>query len=445
MKEEHTKIFFYKYILLGFIVFSFSLLFFSPEHQFRNINFYWQLFSIAIFIIFLFLGNYFSAQGFFIFGLFYQLCVSLIFQHHLIENLYLLDNNGDPWVYIRFVSIAFRTFNFSDFFNVLIKEVPEFSDWGYPIFLYPFFKYTDTIEDALFYATIAKSVIYSFGALKLYKLSSMFLSEQNSKLVYLLWILNPVSIFFNVVNIKENLFVTICIYAIFYFCLYLKTKDFKDFLLFTLFLIITSFFRIYVTIFIFFAFLMSTIAKRFCDKYILIIWGGVFVFSFIGINIISRMIPAAAYYFRQSLGGSKGISMPVLFVTAFISPIPSFSQNRFPDNYMVCGYSVFSILLSIFAIYELIIIIKEKKVKLYPLVNLVMFNKYLVIMTAKSNEYRYQYPLLFCYFILMLLGFNDLLERGISISKYHKISFEFVASGWCIISLLLTVVYNRGV
>lgn len=211
--------------------------------------------------------------------------------------------------------------------------------------------------------------------------------------------------------------------------------------MFIFFTSLTLFFRVFITLFIIFTFIIIILARKITFKYFFIMWFLIFFVAFFVLQYISNLIPGLTWYLRQSLGGEKNISMIVLFIIAFISPIPSLSQNRFPDNYLVCSYSVFSIVLSFFAVYAVVLIFHNKKKTFYPLVTLVLFNKILVILTAKSNEYRYQYPLLFCYIILMIMGYNHYVQHGLTVFK-KKIKGSFLSLTVLGFSLLLTFMYN---
>lgn len=440
--KDKMYIIFQNFLFLTYVIFTLVFFHYSINLN-KNFEFSLQLFSLITFILFFLLGKKFSVRAFLLFVFIYQFSLSIGWSLYWLNHKYLLDNNMDWITYVKWASISRTTNYFDDFFRAVVKQTSEFSDWGYPIFLYLPYKITSTFESAFFLSVIKKVIFFTIGTWYLYKLSLHFTNRSNAKIIFLLWALNPAAIFFNGINLKESVFVTICIFAVYSMIIFRDSKNPLYFFLFLIFTVWTAFFRVFVTFFIFATFLASTIFRKFMKKYFLLIWILVAILGIVTIKILTSIIPALGYFLTQSLGGESGISIPILIITAMVSPIPALNQVRTtPDNFLVIGYSIFTIVLSFFALYEIFLICKQKKENLYSLLFLFFFNKLLVIVSARSNEYRFQYPLAFAYIILMVLGFYDVYKSGFSLLTKRKFGLEIISIIVILISVSITVMYN---
>lgn len=438
VRKELQRYLFFVYIIFSLLLFLYSLNF-SGDIQL----FYIQFVSVVVFVVFFLLGGRYSPDAFLLFVLIYQLSLSVMWSEYFFCHQHLLDNNGDWKTYVRWASYAPLADDFIDYIKITRKSVYEIADMGYPIFLYPYYRFFSTFEVSYFASVVGKAIFYSIGTLYVYKIALRFLSKGTAKLVFLLWALNPAAIFFNGVNLKENVFVTICVFAVYNMVVFKKSKKIPYLFGFLFFTFLTIFFRIFVTFFIFASFLAITVFRKFVNRHFLFIWFSAALLGFVAIRLLMKVIPALVYFVGQSLGGDSGISMPVLILTAFMSPIPAFRQLRTtPDNFLVCAYSIFTVVLSFYALYEIFLIFKQKKENLYGLLFLTFFNKLLVIISARSNEYRFQYPLVFSYIILMICGFRDAVTDGVCIfGKRHFSNQIFGILALCFV-LGLTYMYN---
>lgn len=430
-------------IVLIFI--AYSLLLFSYYNKILNNDyFYIQLLSIFAFILFFLIGKLFTAKAYLIFILIYQLSFSVIFSTYFLQHTYLLDNNRDWITYVNWASIAWDTTDFSSFISVLSKKTTEIADLGYPVFLYPFYNLFKIFDYAYLSSVIAKSLFFTLGCLYVYKLSLHLCDKKTSKIIFLLWGLNPASLFFNGVNLKESVFVTICIFATYGMVVYRDTKKTLYLFSFLFFTFLTIFFRIFVTFFLVATFFAVTVFRKFIERHFFSIWVCIALCGIIMVKILMSILGNLAYFVGQSLGGGSGISMPVLIFLALISPVPALNQYRTtPDNLLIVGYSIFTVFLSFYAIYEVVVIFREKRERLYLPLFLIFFNKLLVIISARSNEYRFQYPLAFLYVIFMVLGFSDISKSGFYLGKRRKINITTVTLVFSLISMGVTVLYNK--
>lgn len=430
------------FLFIVFSLFFLVLLFYASRISFDEAVFAVQLLSMLSFCCFFMFGHRFTPRAFFVFALIYQLTLSVMLGEIFLQHQYLIDNNADWKTYVRWASIAQRTNGFLGFYKQLRTEAFEFADCGYPIFLYPYYALFSRFEDAYFAAIIGKTLFYMLGSWYVYKIAIRFLAKSDAKNVFLLWSLNPAGVFFNGINLKENVFVTVCVFAVYAALVFRDTRKVLYFLAFLFFTALTLFFRMFVTFFIFATFLASTVFRTFIKKHFYLIWIIVGILGVLVIKILMNYTPLG-FFVGQSIGGKSGIAMPVLILMAFVSPVPAFNADRTtPDNLLVCAYSVFTVILSWYAIYELFLIFRQKKERLYPLVFLTFFNKLLVIIAARPQEYRFQYPLAFVYVILMICGFSDASRQGMSIIGKKHFGFSLCAVCTICMAVMLTYLYN---
>ena len=431
------------YLFFVYIIFSLLLFQYYPNFYGDIKLFYIQFISIIFFIGFFLLGLRFSTSAFLIFVFFYQLSLSVMWSEYFLRHQYLLDNNADWKTYVHWAYCAPLADDFIDYIKVIKNTVSEIADMGYPIFLYPYYRFFSTFEDSYFASVVGKTIFYFISTLYVYKIALHFLLKSSAKIVFLLWALNPAAIFFNGVNLKENVFVTICVFAVYNMVVFKESKRLIYLFGFFLFTSFTIFFRMFVTFFIFASFIAVTLFRKFVRRHFIFIWVSVAFLGFVAIQLLMKVIPALGYFVSQSIGGGSGILMPVLIITALISPIPAFNQARTtPDNLIVCAYSIFTVVLSFYALYEIFLIFKHKKEHLYGLLFLTFFNKLLVIISARSNEYRFQYPLVFTYIILMICGFKDAATAGVCVFGKYRFSNQIFAILAICFGLGLTYMYN---
>lgn len=314
-----------KNVLLLYFPFIFLLFLYFLSPFTNNEEFCIQICSIFIFLFFLILGKKYTPQAFMLFITLYQLSLSILWGEYFFRHQYILEINKDWITYVKWASIAGHTNNFHDFFCILKNVVPEISDLGYPIFLYPYYHYFDELYNAYIFSVIGKAIFYLIGTNYVYKLSLRFLDKCNAKVVFLLWGLNPASIFFNGTNLKETVFATICIFAVYNLVVYRDSKNILFFIKFVLFTFITVLFRIYVTLFIIATFFAVTLFKNLINKYFHYIWIVLFISLYYILFYLGQYHPGIRYALHMSVGGGSGLSIFNLIVLAFISPIPALS------------------------------------------------------------------------------------------------------------------------
>lgn len=124
----------------------------------------------------------------------------------------------------------------------------------------------------------------------------------------------------------------------------------------------------------------------------------------------------------------SGFGKYVYYILAFLAPIPKFFNIETPQMLLVVGYSMLKFSCSVFAIVGSWYWIKMKSLKFYPLINIYLFTVIMLIVSAHYIDYRYAYPIMPCFFILMIEGI-----------KFTSVKVSYM---YLFISVLVVAMFN---
>ena len=125
---------------------------------------------------------------------------------------------------------------------------------------------------------------------------------------------------------------------------------------------------------------------------------------------------------------SSPIVRTIYYILAFLGPIPKFYSEITLQDPLIVMLSIEKFSFSIFALIGAYTFIKNKNVKYFPLIAIILFNTLLLIVSAHLIEYRYSYIILPLSFILMI--------ESASI-KYQKFAYLYL-----IISSAIVFAFN---
>jgi hypothetical protein len=130
---------------------------------------------------------------------------------------------------------------------------------------------------------------------------------------------------------------------------------------------------------------------------------------------------------------TRGLTInPLLnIVLSFIGPVPNFLNQNYTAA-LYAPYSAFKMFSSLFAIMGGWYILKNRIIKLYPLLLFCFFNVILVLATYFSLDYRFSYTMVPFYFLLVVYGYKHFK------SKYKPIIFI----SYYVMIFVLTLNYN---
>ena len=173
---------------------------------------------------------------------------------------------------------------------------------------------------------------------------------------------------------------------------------------FVLFLVLTIFFRFYLSLFFVllfvFKFFYSGCLSRFVPFFMLLLT----ILAAFTTYFISTNLPIIDMILLNQEEKATGLSMILAnMLVGFIGPLPNYFEHDNPEALMYAPFSAFMVFFGIYAILGAWFILKERVLKLYPLLLFVFFNILLVISTIHSFDYRFSYTMVPFYFILLCL------------------------------------------
>lgn len=263
----------------------------------------------------------------------------------------------------------------------------------------------------------------------LYKIAKLLkLNKKSIKYALILYGLNPISIYFSASGRKEPFFVlvvTLCFYLLYKA---IVKKKLKYFILGFLALLATGLFRVPYPILILFSFglyyFMSvkgrhkTIIRLGLIFSILILF--LFVFLLVGDALSKQIAVNRGLAVKQRLGTTPGVSeYGILFISGLIGPFPTFHYEAGKIRYLLKTAGIFvKIFFSYFFIIGVYEIIKNKLQKYYPLLVLIVLNIMIFTFTGATLDYRYHFPVMSLYFIVIGIGYSSFQIRNIKVLKY---------------------------
>ncbi len=255
--------------------------------------------------------------------------------------------------------------------------------------------------------------LHMFSGLFVYKTAKLLgLNSIRSKLIFIIFCMNPASVYFNSSGLKEPVFQFLIAFTIYVCYLYLLTKKSKYLVMSLLLILSTGFFRIpYPIIFIVgfsvYIYLGSQgqakiFARTFLIIVIPIIFFGIWLLLKDAITHLMDLDISAVQAHRL---GRENIGLKdylALVISGFIGPVPSFLYDYWSiDTPLFTIQNYIKILLSVFFVYSIYEIYNEKLKLYYPIVCIYMLNASLLILTAATFDFRFIYPLMPIFYLVL--------------------------------------------
>lgn len=424
---------FVNYLIVAFgcyLLVALGVLFMRPVQDYNILM--WQILSIPSSIVFISIGWRLAYRS--VFPLIF--CFHLVFSYLLfIDFKYIV---GDFLGYnavdsLLYSNIAQKTCDLSlrQFVNVLENYLDSLSDYGFPFFLkHVYWIAGGDSELGHILLIFCNCCLQTFTCYFTGKIAHIVCDNLESvKLIVLLWGMNPCSIFLNSSGLKEPLFGFLCMSIMWgiYRC-HDSRSVIKHIIL--LFLIgVSWFFRNYMTLFFLFIYVGYCIFPFLYKRLFLIIALVSFILCIGFTSILVDYFPEIYYAMLQSEEVlPSGMGKYVYYILAFLAPIPKFYNIETPQMLLVVGYSMLKFSCSVFAIVASWYWIKMKSLKFFPLINIFLFTVIMLIVSAHYIDYRYAYPIMPCFFILII--------EGLKFIKY-KIAYLYL-----FMSVLVVLLFN---
>lgn len=402
MLRNNIIIYTISYIIIAFLLYLISS---STIPPFALI--FLQLSLLISFSYFLWQGLRFTIGAVIGGILLYQLFFTLSLHYYFVdvEQLPFGYNPVDAITYLNITKFSMNH-SFQEFLDYMEWKDFELSDYGFPLILRFVYGVLGNVEAGIVVMCIINCFSITLGAWGVYKLALFFLDKGQAKVVALFWGLNSCSIWSNVCGLKESIFTTILIFTMYLMYKYWREKKMYVLLLWIFFLFLTALFRYYLTLFFIILFVCRPLYVSRLDRFIPLFIVLLTFFAAFTSYIISTQIPILTEILLNQTEKVTGLPMILgNMIVGFIGPLPNFLQH---DNLEALTYSPFSAFMVFFSIYALLgswYILKNRVIKLYPLLLFVFFNILLVISSIHSFDYRFSYTMVPFYFILIVYGF----------------------------------------
>lgn len=382
----------------------------------------------------------------FAFGLFYGIGVKLhhissllllIFIYQLVLSVLLFcshsfEYNSDYYAYSSWAWEPIHYY-YDNYIKYISNNTLDISDWGYPIFLNWIYSLTGEIHGGDLLMCVCNVFINISTVLLLWKLTYQMFGVKIAKLTLLLWGLNVYNIWFNATGLKETLF-TFFMVGGFYFLYKVSVYNkLRHYIWLMAFIFIIVFFRYYISIFFLLIVISLIFFRRIYEKYFALIMLFAFTVVILGVDLLAFFIEEVAVIYKNQAGvwGDNGILFSIMNVySAFVSPYPALSGGSLNQNQLTLLFSIFKISLSFWGIYGMYLLIKTKQTRVYPLINILLFNIFLTIISGLSLNYRYMHITMPLYIVFMIYGY---------VQSRHKVLIALFSWGT---GGFLTLLYN---
>ena len=424
---------FVNYLIVAFgcyLLIALGVLFMHPIQDYNILM--WQILSITSAIVFIAVGWRLAYRSVFPLIFCFQLVFSylLFFDFKYIVGDILGHNAVDSLLYSN---IAQKTCNLSlkQFIDVLGIYLESLSDYGFPFFLkYVYWIAGGGSESGHLLLIFCNCCFQTFTCYLTGKIAHNVCDNWDSvKMIVLLWGINPCSIYLNASGLKEPLFGFLCMIIIWGIYKCYDCQSIIRHIILLLFIGISWFFRNYMTLFFLFIYVGYCIFPLLYKKIFLAIFLISIVLCLGFTSVLVEYFPEIYYAMLQSEEMlPSGFGKYVYYILAFLAPIPKFFNIETPQMLLVVGYSMLKFSCSVFAIVGSWYWIKMKSLKFYPLINIYLFTVIMLIVSAHYIDYRYAYPIMPCFFILMIEGI-----------KFTSVKVSYM---YLFISVLVVAMFN---
>lgn len=391
----------------AYIVVAFLFYLLSPSTIPSLIHIFWQFTLLLVFSFILCQGLKLNIKAVIFFVLVYQLIltISLHLYFVYVEHLPFGYSPVDAITYLNIAKFSMNN-SFSEFIDYMQWKKFDLSDYGFPLILRFIYGLLGDVSVSITTMCIINCISITLGTLGIYKLALYFLEITQAKVVALFWGLNTCSIWSNVSGLKESIFTTILIFTMYYMYKYWQNRNLRILLLWSLFLFLTALFRYYLTLFFIIIFVCRPIYVGYLRRFIPAAIVVLTIFAAFTSYFISTQIPIIAEILLNQSDKATGLPMILgNMIVGFIGPLPNFLEHNNLESLTYASFSAFMVFFSIYALLGAWYILKNKVIKLYPLLLFVFFNILLVISSIHSFDYRFSYTTVPFYFILIVFGF----------------------------------------
>lgn len=295
-----------------------------------------------------------------------------------------------------------------------LSQYVGISDYGFPLVI----KYVYSLGgDRILVMKIFNVLFHILTCSILYKTSELLISKKNiSKILLILYGLNPITVYFNVSGRKEPLFILVVVATFYFFYKALIEKKAKFYFFALFFTLCTGLFRTIFPVFILLSFgvfvLINLSGKYRNIKRAFYIFLGILLLAitivFIENDLTKDMSVDKSALIEYRLGRAPTyLDYTIMTISGLIGPFPSFNYSEGNDSALLQTVGNFlKLFLSFFFLTGVYQIFKLKKKEFYPIIIFIALNIVMLVSVAASLDHRFLFPFIPVYFIVVALGFD---------------------------------------
>jgi hypothetical protein len=401
-----------------------NMLFFFLLFQFISLKFFeYDIFNIfGIYHYILFFGFFISLFIGLRLKLFDIYLMILVFQFLSVIGTYLFYNSyyHEPLGFEPSDEVFYDDFarrqqgnDFSDTLYELATTV-GISDYGFPIVSSIVYSFGG---NEIFNMKIFNLMIFLFSCILIFKTSILVSRDYFiSRVVLLIFGLNPIAIYFNASGRKETFFIFIIVLCFYLTYKAIRGEHFYYYILAFISILLTGFFRTIFPIFILMAFGFTQMLNiKGHHRFLKLIGYLTLIFLFFGFTymLIGSEISKEAEVDRgilvaARLGRAPGIlDYFIMVISGLIGPFPSFKYINGNDSALLQTVGNFvKIFISYFFIMGSFLVFSRKLIFYYPMLFFVFLNMVLLVSVGAALDHRFIYPVIPVYIIIVVLGID---------------------------------------
>lgn len=328
---------------------------------------------------------------------------------------------ADAYVYNQYAEIGQRM-NIGEYIAYIeLSKGFNYSDWGFFIFV----KYVYALPGDGFLIMKIINIIFSyFTSILIYRISFWTTNQSVSKMVLILFGLNPIIIFFAASGLKEPTFLFVIIAAFYFVYKYLLTTKISNLLLGAFFALLMIFFRPLLFIFfisgwVLYFFFSSKGQNKFIYQVLVV------VFFLIVALIIYRMLQDEIQYYlnldieamgqerlESATGAIEGTQFSLVnrFI-GFFGPFPTILQLGGKDIEILQSVGIlFKAALSVFNLYFFYWVIVSRNKLFYPVAVFIFLTILMMVFTSSSFDMRFHYTYMPLFILASVIGADQMIR-----------------------------------
>src|SRR5690625_1290826 len=344
---------------------------------------------------------------------------------YLLYTVYIL-HYGNPFGYnpvdavlYHTIAVELRNLSFANSIRHLLTNV-SVGDLGFTIYLQAIYKLP--LSNPIATTKFINIVFHLFSCVYVYRLSYLIFNNiKISEVSIIIYGLNPISVYFNSLGLKEPLFALIVIMAFYYLYKSNKNINLIYYIVGIILALLTGLFRVAFSIFIIIGFAYYWFINikgkyKLHKRFALAITGVILII--VAFALVKDELTGKLQYDFIAIATHRIGTLPslphyvILSISGLIGPFPSLNNLISSDfNRLESIGNLYKIILSYYFVAATYLLYKRKNNSVYPIYITYFLNALVLIILAATLDHRFIYPLVSIYFIIIAYGICEYRPR----------------------------------